>query len=141
MGGTEVLSALRDKKLELRGAIKRLEEQMAHCCAGLTHLDATIGLFSGEVPSRDRSPVTRRVRSSWFRPGECLRRIYDVLREATHPLTTKELIERVIDGKGMPVVDDRTRGLIQKTMMGSLRRATDTIERIETTGVVRWRLR
>jgi len=40
----------------------------------------------------------------------------------------------------MPMEDDRQRELVQKTLLGSLNRAKDTIVRIETAGVVSWRL-
>jgi hypothetical protein len=42
--------------------------------------------------------------------------------------------------KAMPIDDDRRRELIQKTILGSLNRAKETIVRIETAGVVAWRL-
>jgi O-succinylbenzoate synthase len=42
--------------------------------------------------------------------------------------------------KGIPAADDRTRALIQKTVLGSLNRATQTIERAEAAGVVSWRV-
>jgi hypothetical protein len=42
--------------------------------------------------------------------------------------------------KAMPANDDRCRELIQKTILGSLNRAKETIARIETAGVVAWRL-
>ena len=37
--------------------------------------------------------------------------------------------------------DARERALIQKTILASLNRAGDTIERVETAGVVSWRVR
>jgi hypothetical protein len=42
--------------------------------------------------------------------------------------------------KSMPIDDDRRRELIQKTILGSLNRAKETIARIDTAGVVAWRL-
>jgi hypothetical protein len=42
--------------------------------------------------------------------------------------------------KATPVDDDRCRELMQKTLLGSLNRAKETIARIETAGVVSWRL-
>ena len=74
------------------------------------------------------------------RQGECLRLIYDELREAAQPVTTRELAERVMRVKAIPAADDRQRELIQKTLLGSLNRAKETIERVETAGVVSWRL-
>jgi hypothetical protein len=42
--------------------------------------------------------------------------------------------------KAMPAADDRRRELVQKTLLGSLNRAKKTIARVETAGVVSWRL-
>jgi len=40
----------------------------------------------------------------------------------------------------MPAADDHRRELIQKTILGSLNRARETIARVQTEGVVRWEL-
>ena len=80
-----------------------------------------------------------RERVSWFRPGECLRVIYDVLREAPQPLTTRDVAGGVIAAKSIAIADDRTQALIQKTILASLSRAKNTIERLEAEGVVCWR--
>jgi len=40
----------------------------------------------------------------------------------------------------VPVDDDRSRELIQKTILGSLNPAKETIARVEAAGVVSWRL-
>jgi hypothetical protein len=106
----------------------------------LAHLDATIRLFDPNIrPGRIR-PKQQRARSVWFRPGECLRLIYDELRDAAQPMTTRQLAEQIMRVKAMPMEDDRQRELVQKTLLGSLNRAKDTIVRIETAGVVSWRL-
>ena len=83
----------------------------------------------------------RRTCTAWFRPGECLRLIYDALRDAPAPVTTRELAKRLTDVKDIQIDDDRGRALIQKTILASLNRAKETIERIETAGVVGWRVR
>jgi hypothetical protein len=69
-----------------------------------------------------------------------LRLIYDELRAATQPVTTRELTERIMGVKAMPAADDHRRELVQKTLLGSLNRAKQTIARAETAGVVSWRL-
>ena len=55
-------------------------------------------------------------------------------------MTTRELAERIMRVKAMPGADDRQRGLVKKTILGSLNRAKETIARSETAGVVSWRL-
>ena len=67
-------------------------------------------------------------------------RRYDELRDATQPMTTRDLAERIMRVKAMPTTDDRRRELVQKTLLGSLNRAKETIVRVETAGVVSWRL-
>jgi hypothetical protein len=69
-----------------------------------------------------------------------LRLIYDELREATQPVTTRGLAERIMRVKAIPAADDDRRERVQKTLLGSLNRAKQTIARVEIAGVVSWRL-
>lgn len=140
MAEPHVIGALRDKRSELAGIVMSLEQQLVVHRASLTHLDATMRLFDPELRPEEIRPRQRRSCNAWFRPGECLRLIYDVLRDAPAPVTTRELVERIVVMKSLAVTDDRQRGLIQKTILASLSRAKATIERIETSGVVGWRV-
>ena len=139
MAERHVIGALRTKRAELSGTLRQLEQQLAQHRANLAHLDATMRLFDPEIRPRDIRPRQLRARNAWFRPGECLRLIYDELREATQP-TTRELAERIMRLKAMPMTDDRCRALVQKTLLSSLNRAKTTIARVETAGVVGWQL-
>ena len=139
MGELQVIGGLQDKRLELVGLVGRLEQQLADHRVSLTHLDATLRLFDPNLLLQDTDPQQRE-RVSWFRPGECLRAIYDVLREAPQPLTTRDVAKRVIAAKDMTIADERTQALIQKTILASLSRAKNTIERLEVNGVVSWRV-
>ena len=140
MAEPHVINALSNKRAELAGIVSQLERQLAQQQANLAHLDATMRLFDANIRPDKIHPKQRRARSIWFRPGECLRRIYDALREAAHPMTTHQLAERIIRVKALPMADDRQRELVQKTILGSLNRAKETIVRIEAGGIVRWRL-
>jgi hypothetical protein len=135
-----VIGALQNKRAELAGILRQLEQHLVQQRADLAHLDATMRLFDPEIRPKDIRPKQLRTRNVWFRPGECLRLIYDALREATQPVTTRELAERIMRVKAMPAADDRHRELVQKTLLGSLNRAKKTIARVETAGVVSWRL-
>jgi len=140
MAEPHVISALRSKRSELGGVVNQLEQRLEQHRADLAHLDATMRLFDPDIRPQEVRPKQQRVRSAWFRPGECLRLIYDELRDAPQAVTTRELAERVMRTKAMPTSDDRRRALIQKTILGSLNRAKETIARIETGGVVSWQL-
>ncbi len=140
MGELPIVDALRNKRSELVGSMSRLEQQLAQHRGSLTHLDATMRLFDPGMLSQDTNSAPQRERVSWFRPGECRRLIYDVLRDAPEPLPTRELAERVMAARGIPAADGRTRALIQKTVLASLSRAKGVVERVETAGVVSWRV-
>jgi hypothetical protein len=139
MAEPHVIGALRDKRSELDGMLRQLEQQLVLQRANLAHVDATMRLFDPDIRPNDIRPKQPRERNVWFRQGECLRLIYDELREATQPATTRELAERIMRVKAIPAADD-CRERVQKTLLASLNRAKQTIARVETAGVVRWRL-
>lgn len=140
MAELHVIGALREKRSELGGVMKQLEQRLEQHRAALAHLDATMRLFDPDIRPQEIRPRQQRARSAWFRPGECLRLIYDELRDASQAVTTRELAIRIMRTKDMPTDDDRQRELIQKTVLGSLNRAKETIARIETSGIVSWQL-
>jgi hypothetical protein len=136
-----IIGALRNKRSELAGIVLSLEQQLVQRRASLTHLDATMRLFDPELRPEEIRPRRRRTCNAWFRPGECLRLIYAVLRDAPEPVTTRDVAERIMAMKGLAASDARQHALIQKTVLASLSRAKATIERVETAGVVSWRVR
>jgi hypothetical protein len=140
MAELHVIGALRNKRAELAGTLRQLEQQLVHQRANLAHLDATMRLFDPNIQPKDIRPKRPRVSNAWFRPGECLRLIYDELRDATQPVTTRELAERLMRVKAIPTADKSRRELVQKTLLASLNRAKETIARVETGCVVSWRL-
>jgi len=140
MSEAHVLTALIGKRAELAGTLRQLEQQLVQQRENLAHLDATMRLFNPDIQPKDIPPKRARVCNVWFRPGECLRLIYDELREATQPVTTRELAERLMRIKALPAADNSRRELVQKTLLASLNRAKETIARVETGSVVSWRL-
>ena len=140
MAEPHVIGALRNKRAELAGMLRQLEQQLGQQRANLAHVDATMRLFDPNIRPNDIRPKQPRERNTWFRPGECLRLIYDELREATQPVTTRELAERIMRVKAIPPADNDRRERVQKTLLSSHNRAKETIARVETAGAVRWRL-
>ena len=140
MAEPQVIGGLRDKRAELAGMVNRLEQELAQHRASLVHLDATMRLFDPDIRPEEIRPRQLRAHNDWFRPGECLRLIYDVLRDAEQPVTTRDLAGRIMAAKGIAEADTRARQLVHKTVLASLTRAKQTIERVETAGVVSWRV-
>jgi hypothetical protein len=140
MAEPHVIGALRNKRAELAGTLRQLEQQLARERTNLAHLDATLRLFDPNIRPKDIRPRQPRTHNAWFRHGECLQLIYDELREATQPVTTRELAKRIMRVKALPAADDHRRELVQKTLLASLNRAKATIARVEIAGTVSWRL-
>jgi hypothetical protein len=140
MAEPPVIGGLRDKRAELAGMVNRLEQELAQHRASLVHLDATMRLFDPDLRPEAIRPRQLRAHNDWFRPGECLRLIYDVLRDAAQPVTTRDLAGRIMAAKGIAEADTRARQLVHKTVLASLTRAKQTIERVETAGGVSWRV-
>jgi hypothetical protein len=140
MAQSDVIGALSNKRSELSGIVRQLEQQLVQQRTNLAHLDATMRLFDPGIQPKQIRPKLPRARNVWFRPGECLRLVYDQLRDAAQPITTRELAERIMRVKAMSPTDDRRRELVQKTLLASLNRAKQTIARVETAGVISWRL-
>ena len=140
MAAPHVMDALREKRAELNGIVSHLEQQIAQHRASLVHLDAAMRLFDPDLKPEDASSRQQRPRNVWFHPGECLRLIHDVLREAPQPMTTRALTEQVMGVKAIATTDERSCALVQKTVLGSLSRAKATIQRVEIAGVASWRI-
>jgi hypothetical protein len=126
MAEPHVIGALRNKRAELAGTLRQLEQQLARERTNLAHLDATMRLFDPNIRPKDIRPRQPRTHNAWFRHGECLRLIYDQLRDATEPVTTRELAERIMRVKAIPAADDHRRELVQETLLASLNRAKRT---------------
>jgi hypothetical protein len=140
MSDPSVVLSLREKRLELTEILGGLERQANAHRADLAHLDATIRLFDPKGILVAAQPARRRRYNEWFRPGECRRRLHDVLRDATEPMATREIVEKIMAARHISSDDARARELIHKTVLGSLNRATDTIERTQAAGSAAWRV-
>ncbi len=140
MAEPHVMDALRGKRSELSGIVSHLEQQVIRHRASLVHLDAAMRLFDPDLAPEATRSRPQRPRSAWFRPGECLRLVHDVLREAPQPMTTRALTEQVMGLKAISAADERSCALVQKTVLGSPSRAKAAIQRVEAAGVVSWRI-
>ncbi len=140
MGEPHVISALRDKRAELSGLIRDLEKRIGQHRADLQHLDATLRIFDPECQPASIRPRQQRTRNEWFEHGECVRLVCDILRDAPAPMATTDIALRLIESKGISAGDERSRALVQKTVLGSLNRAGGTVERMVVDGLVCWRV-
>lgn len=134
------ITTLRTKRAEIADALEGLGRQVEQRRTDLMHVDATLRLFDPDAEAAPGPKGPARKRNDRFQPGERRRRIHDVLRNAVAPVTTRAIVEAVMAAKILPADDSRTRELIQKTVVSSLNRATDTIERTQAAGSAAWRV-
>jgi hypothetical protein len=135
-----IMDALRNKRSEVAGLVKDLEQLLVRHRASQSHLDATMRLFDTNIGAGELSSNQQLATTTGLRHGECLRLIYDALRDAPQPLTTRALAEHIVEVKAMPSTDAARRELIQKAILNSLRHAKGTITRIESKGVFSWQI-
>jgi len=113
MAEPHVIDALRGMRSELSGIVSRLEQQIVQHRANLVYLDAAMRLFDPNLSPEEVGSRQQRPRSAWFRPGECLRLIHDVLREAPQPMTTRAPTEQVMGMKAIAATDERRCALVR----------------------------
>lgn len=94
--------------LENKAEAGRLADKMLHVEAVLKMLDPAYNLR--------RIAVKRRKPNPWFKRGTVYRRVLDVLRTATAPMTARELALAILEKEG-----------VEKPDAGALRDLTGTI--------------
>jgi hypothetical protein len=99
---TDIIHQLIGRRGEIADQLRKLE-------TSLVHLDATIELFQ---PDYKPVPVKR---------GDITRVMLDVLREATQPMTTPEVAERIgssVKRTGIALCGQRKRGVVRSERTG-----------------------
>jgi len=86
-----VLSALRQKHVEIAKTIREAEKRIDRLKADMLHLDGAIRLFDPDAESTLRQAPTR-----IFKHGHLHREILDVIRQAEAPITPRAIAERLI---------------------------------------------
>ena len=122
MAESHVVSGLIAKRSEMAGLIEHHQKAIARLAADLTHVDATIKLFSPEVDLRTVRAKTHRVRNQYFKPGECQRLILEIYRDAAgKELSSRQVAEQMVLRKGFENTSDMVEQM-QKNAVAVLRR-------------------
>lgn len=122
MAESHVVSGLIAKRSEMAGLIEHHQKAIARLAADLTHVDATIKLFSPEVDLRTVRAKTHRVRNQYFKPGECQRLILEIYRDAAgQELSSRQVAEQMVLRKGFENTSDMIEQM-QKNAVAVLRR-------------------
>ena len=113
-GNRYALAALKDKRAETAGEIKRLKDMATYRQEQLAHIDATIRLLDPEFQT-DTIPPKRPRRVKLFGHAELGRLILEALRKKGRPMHVSEIVTAIIAAKGhtesaRPALTSRVRG-------------------------------
>src|SRR4051812_31357537 len=143
MGIPPALSALIEKRAELAGDIRGLEDQLEQKRSDILHIDAVIRLIDPEFQPDAIVPKRRRPRREWFGNNELLRLILDTLRQVSEPLTAKEVATAIMEKRGFDTNDAVTVRLIEKRVFSACHRRRGALveEVVHGPRAVGWRVR
>lgn len=104
MTDTHVVSALKEKRIQVASRIESLQGQIRQAVTDLDHVEAALLLFDPGVdltalPARKVAPV------SYDTKGDTGRIILETLRNATKPLTTTQVCEAVMIARRLDTND------------------------------------
>ena len=136
-GDRYALSALRNKRASLASDIVQLERQLRHCRESLVHVDATLRLLD---PSAEPGsiPTKRPIKNiKLFRQGELGRTILDVLRQASEPVSTADVVTAMLRAGGH---GESARRTMAPRVRGNLAylHSRRKVTKHQSSGVVRW---
>ncbi|EXI69848.1 MAG: hypothetical protein AW08_00341 [Candidatus Accumulibacter adjunctus] len=129
MAESHVVAALITKRAELAGLIEHHRKEMGRLADDLARLDATLNLFSTEIDLRTIRIKAHRMRSRFFRPGECQRMVLDIFREAQGAtLSSRRSGEALTAHRGL----EATTVMIEQIRMNAI----GAVRRLQRTGTL-----
>ena len=108
MTETHVLSALHNKYCQIKGELASLDNQTDKLRGQLVHLEQTITLFADDWTGDDVALKRPYRPSRWAKRGQGLQTAMAVLREATAPMSAREIIIEVTRRLDMPLPEPQT---------------------------------
>lgn len=96
-----VIAALARRRSELSGEIERSQQQLRQMIMALEHLDKTLLMFAPDYKIEGIKPKQFRAPSDWSKRGEMKRRVLEILRDATLPMTSRDIALVMISERGL----------------------------------------
>ena len=102
MAETHVLSALKSKHGHVKGQIVALDAQAAQLRIDLDHIEHVVRMFQKDWRASNNAVAPRKP-SRWDRRGQGIKTALAVLREASEPMTAREIVLAVWARTGLPI--------------------------------------
>ena len=120
MAEPHVVTALIRKRAEIAGQIEHTQTLLRQLVIDLDNLDATLRLFKPDIDLEEIRPKPLPPRHHAFK-GEVSRIVLSALRQSDRPLTTHDLAQHVMAGRGLNAADKRLVRLVGKRVGACLR--------------------
>ena len=107
MSEPHVVSALKEKRIQVASQIEALQGQLRQATIDLDHIEASLRLFDPDVDLAAQSP--RKVAPVLYdHKGDTGRVILDALRESMRPLSTAHFCEAVMKARNLDTKSHRS---------------------------------
>jgi hypothetical protein len=116
-----VLNGLVKRRAELAGDIENTHEALRKMVLDLENLDATIVQFDPNFQVESIKPKAFRPPKDWANRGQMSRIILSVLRQASEPLTTRDIALQLLVERALDKSDQRLLRLMKKRVGVALR--------------------
>src|SRR5258708_17316591 len=116
-----VVSGLIKRRAELAGEIERTHENLRKMVLDLENLDATIVQFEPDFRVETIRPKAFRPPKDWSNRGQMTRIVLSILRQASEPLTSREIALELLVERALDKTDQRLLRLMTKRVGVALR--------------------
>ena len=101
MAESHVVTGLVAKRSELAGRIEACRQELGRLVIDVSHLDGAIKLFAPDYQLEGIRTKAVGRRNRFFRQGECQRRVWEIFRDASAPLSTPHIAEALVLRMGL----------------------------------------
>ena len=116
-----VLTGLVKRRAELAGLIESTHDALRKHVADLENLDATIRQFAPDFQVETIRPKAFRPPKDWAQRGEMSRTVLSILRQATEPMTTRDIAIELLMTRALDRGDQKLLRLMIKRVGVALR--------------------
>lgn len=120
-----VLTGLVKRRAELAGEIEATHNRLRKLVADLEHLDGTLLVLDPTMPVESIKPKAFRPPKDWAHRGEMTRLVLSILRQASEPLTTRDIALEMLVTRALDRSDQRLLRLMSKRVGVALRLQRD----------------
>jgi hypothetical protein len=136
----QAINTLTQLHAELAGKIEGNRKSGDKLRMQMMQVEAVIKMLRPDFPINRIAPKRRNTGNPWFKRGTLYRSAIDVLRRAEKPLTAREMMLAILDGKE-PTATRKQELDVQAAILAALRNHEGNgVERIGETNPAKWGL-